>query len=178
MTWYLIHTKPAQEERARLNLEQQGYQTFLPLCTVERVRRGKLIHAIEPLFKRYLFINLDEVSSNWYPIRSTRGVHTLVRFGIHSQPTVVPDRLIEALQAFVEKSAKALSQGGENAAFSASSLFKEGEALTIDQGPFTGLSGLFEKLLVSKDGEVRALLLVELLGKSQRLSIEVSHLQR
>ena len=82
MDWYLIHTKPRQESRAALNLAQQGYQCYLPLMAVERLRQRALTLVLEPLFSRYLFIQLDTSHSgqNWGPIRSTKGVARIVTF--------------------------------------------------------------------------------------------------
>ena len=170
MAWYLIHSKPAQEARAAQNLEQQGYTVFLPWCEIARIRRGKLAHRIEPLFARYLFIELDDVTSNWYPIRSTRGVHALVRFGVNADPVAVPDDLIQTL--------KALQESGSSDGKPAIALFEPNQTLAITSGPFTGLSGLFQKLIVSADGDARALLLVDILGKPQGLSIALAQLQK
>ncbi|RML53195.1 Transcription antitermination protein RfaH, partial [Pseudomonas syringae pv. maculicola] len=47
----------------------------------------------EALFPGYLFIHMDQVHDNWYPIRSTRGVSRIVTFGGH--PVPVRDHLIE-----------------------------------------------------------------------------------
>jgi len=75
MNWYLIHTKPRQENAALLNLEQQGYECYLPILLAEKLRQGSLSVIEEPLFPRYLFIRLDPSggSQSWAPIRSTRG---------------------------------------------------------------------------------------------------------
>lgn len=170
MAWYLIHSKPAQEARAALNLEQQGYTVFLPWCEVQRIRKGKLVHLTEPLFARYLFIELDDITSNWYPIRSTRGVHALVRFGLNSDPVAVPEHLIGALKVL---QAQSTAKGQQ-----AIALFETNQQLAITSGPFVGLSGLFQKLQVSDDGQARALLLVDLLGKPQSLSIELTQVQK
>lgn len=170
MAWYLIHSKPAQEARAAQNLEQQGYTVFLPWCEIARIRRGKLAHRIEPLFARYLFIELDDVTSNWYPIRSTRGVHALVRFGVNADPVSVPDHLIAELKTLEQKNAA----DGKGAI----ALFELNQILAITSGPFVGLSGLFQKLQVSDDGQARALLLVDILGKPQSLSIELTQVQK
>jgi transcriptional antiterminator RfaH len=170
MPWYLIHTKPTQEERAAQNLEKQGYTIFFPRCQVQRTRRNKLVHLIEPLFARYLFIQLDDITSNWYPIRSTRGVHALVRFGTNSDPVSVPDQLIAQLKLLQEQS----DLDGRPAI----ALFESNQALAITSGPFVGLSGLFQKLHVSEDGQARALLLVEILGKPQSLSFDLVQVQK
>ena len=80
MSWYLVHTKPRQEQRASANLFNQGYVTWLPQLRVEKVRQRRLVVVDEPLFQRYLFIHLPP-GINWSPVRSTLGVTTIVRFG-------------------------------------------------------------------------------------------------
>ena len=40
MHWYLIYTKPRQEKVALQNLEQQGYQCYLPLLPKEKLRHA------------------------------------------------------------------------------------------------------------------------------------------
>src|SRR5690606_6056526 len=99
MHWYVVHTKPRQEQRALLNLEQQGYECYLPTLATEKIRQGKLVVGEEPLFPRYLFIRLDSQQSgkSWSPIRSTKGVSRLVTFG--TEPARVEAQLIETLQA-------------------------------------------------------------------------------
>ena len=56
--WYLIHTKIRQERVALENLERQGFESFLPLIRVEKLRRSALVVVEEPLVPRYLFIRL------------------------------------------------------------------------------------------------------------------------
>jgi transcriptional antiterminator RfaH len=40
MHWYLIHTNSQQEQRASLNLEQKGYECYLPLLEIKKLCRG------------------------------------------------------------------------------------------------------------------------------------------
>ena len=81
MHWYLVHTKPRQEQCALQNLQQQGYQCYLPMLATEKLRQGRLVVSEEALFPRYLFIRLGlgQSDKSWAPIRSTRGVNQLVR---------------------------------------------------------------------------------------------------
>ena len=51
-SWYVIHTKPRQEQRALTNLQQQGYRCYLPMITLEKLARGRLNLVEEPLFPR------------------------------------------------------------------------------------------------------------------------------
>jgi transcriptional antiterminator RfaH len=166
MKWHVIHTKVKEEFRALENLQAQGFEVFLPTCQVQRKLQGKIKLATEPLFSRYLFIRLSDVSSNWYPIRSTRGVSQLLRFGVLSEPVVLPDPIIDCLKQRCAKE-EPLHE-----------LFSSGELLEITQGPFKGFVGFFEKLKTLPDGISRALLLVEVLGSTQRLEIDLPQLKK
>ena len=166
MKWHVIHTKAREEFRALENLQAQGFEVFLPTCQVQRKQQGKVKLATEPLFSRYLFIRLSDVSSNWFPIRSTRGVSQLLRFGVLSEPVVLPDPIIDCLKQRCAKE-EPLHE-----------LFNSGDMLEITQGPFKGFIGFFEKLKTLPDGISRALLLVEVLGSTQRLQIDLPQLKK
>ena len=157
MQWYVIHTKPRQEQRALDNLERQGFQAWLPTIEMEKLRRGKLTRVVEPMFSRYLFIQLDKTQTNWSPIRSTLGVSKLVSFG--NVPAVVPDALIEALQQ---------ADGAQR-----EYLLKEGDAVQFVSGPLQGLEGILQQ----RDGELRALVLIELISQPQRISTAIEDIR-
>ena len=118
------------------------------------------------MFSRYLFIRLSDVSSNWLPIRSTRGVAQLLRFGQATEPVVIPDSIVECL-----KQRCSLEEPLHE-------LFQAGEVLEITSGPFKGFFGFFEKLQALPDGLSRAMLLVEILGSVQKLQIQLPHLKK
>ena len=69
--WHLIYIKIHQECVALENLERQGFECFLPLIHVEKLRWGTLKIVQEALFPRYLFIQLGTglESKSWTPIR-------------------------------------------------------------------------------------------------------------
>lgn len=166
MKWHVIHTKIREEFRALENLQNQGFEVFLPTCQVQKKSQGKIKLATEPLFSRYLFIRLSDVSSNWFPIRSTRGVSELLRFGQATEPMVIPDAIVECLKQRCSQE-EPLHE-----------LFQPGEMLEITRGPFKGLFGFFEKLQILPDGLSRAMLLVEILGSVQKLQIQLPQLKK
>jgi transcriptional antiterminator RfaH len=166
MKWHIIHTKVREEFRALENLQNQGFDVFLPTCQIQKKQQGKIKLATEPLFSRYMFVRLSDVSSNWFPIRSTRGVASLLRFGRSTDPVVIPDSIIDCLRQRC-----ALEEPLHE-------LFKPGEMLEITNGPFKGLFGFFEKLQTLPDGLSRALLLVEVLGSVQKLKIQLPQLRK
>ncbi len=166
MKWHAIHTKVREEFRAFENLQNQGFEVFLPTCQVQKKSQGKIKLATEPLFSRYIFIRLSDISGNWSSIRSTRGVSQLLRFGQATEPAVIPDSIVECLrQRCSEK--EPLHQ-----------FFQAGQLLEITKGPFKGLLGFFQKLETLPDGKTRALLLVEILGSAQKISLNLPHLKK
>ena len=62
--WFLIYTKPHQEERAKENLENQGNEAFLPMIAYEKITQPKSI-SLEPMFPRYLFIAINKERDSW-----------------------------------------------------------------------------------------------------------------
>ena len=163
MDWHLIRTKPRLEKYALKNLERQGYECYLPLYLTETLRRRKLTITDTPLFPRYLFIRLGQENSGkgWYPIRSTRGVQQLVRFGLH--PAQVDDTLIALLKSREQAS---LSEPKR--------MFNQGEFVRIADGPFAGIEAVYQM----SDGECRALVLIEILSKPVSLRIDLASLRK
>lgn len=163
MHWHVIHTKPRQEQIALLNLQQQGYACYLPILPAEKLRQGILTVIDEPLFPRYLFIQLDrsESGKSWAPIRSTRGVSRLVTFG--TEPARVDDRLIEVLRAREQTSQEQPLR-----------LFNPGERVMVTTGAFAGIEAIYQM----SDGESRAMVLIELLSKPARLSVAPACLRK
>ena len=77
--WLLVFTKPKQEKRAKENLENQGFETFLPMISYDRTNKSKSI-SLEAVFPRYIFTKINTKLDNWTLIKSTRGVSHLVFF--------------------------------------------------------------------------------------------------
>jgi transcriptional antiterminator RfaH len=155
MDWYVIHTKPRQEQRALTNLVQQGFGCYLPLMAIEKLRQGHVAVVQEPLFSRYLFIRLGtgQSTQSWAPIRSTLGVSSLVSFG--AEPAKVSTELIETLRRRID-----------NLYEKPARLFNNGDQVEIRDGPFAGLQGIYQMA----SGEQRAMVLIEIMSKPSRLS--------
>ena len=155
--WYAIHTKPRQEIIAENNLQRQSFETYLPMIKQLCRRRGKWGNVIEPLFSRYLFVRLNLGIDDISTIRSTRGVSCLVRFG--NEPAAVPDAFVDALMKMADE------QTGVH--LPKKPLFKQGDEITVLEGPFAGLSGIFQV----STGQQRAIILLDILGRAQRVNL-------
>ena len=155
LSWHLVHTKPRGEARSLENLERQGFEVFLPMITLQKVRRGKLTSVTEPMFSRYLFIRTTTLVQDLSLVRSTLGVIQLVRFG--TVPAKVPNDWVESMRlqpAVHEK------------------LFNAGDKLLIGNGMLKGLDAIY----VQPDGETRAMVLINLLSKPHVVSYETANL--
>ena len=161
-SWYLVYTKPRQEEVAATNLTRQGYGVYLPRLRQLRKRSGKRVPIVEPLFARYLFIHLDSHTDNWIPIRSTLGVMSLVRFG--AEPARVPDDLVAHLKSH---------EGAEGLHEWAEPKLAVGDHVRVAEGPLAG----YEGVLIAKSGRERVTLLLHMLGSQVRAQLGTSQLE-
>lgn len=152
--WYVAQTQASAEERARLNLERQGFRAYLPRYRRERrhARRRELVRA--PLFPGYIFVELDPNSAPWRSINGTLGVIQLICHG--ERPAPLPDGVVEALAARENEEGLVVLQPRR---------FRKGEALRIVSGALTNCFGFFEKM-ADRD---RVILLLDLLGRKVRV---------
>lgn len=161
--WYLIYSKPRQEEIAVRHLTRQDYSIYLPRMLVVRRRRGRRVSRIEPMFPRYLFIQLDTVSDNWAPIRSTIGVAGLVRFS--GVPAMVPDELVAAILRREDQHGIQRVPVDE---------FSPGGKVRFVEGPLMGYEGIF----LARNSRDRVTVLLELVGRQTRLSVDPARLEK
>jgi transcriptional antiterminator RfaH len=161
LAWYLIHTKPRQEALALTNLSRQGFECYMPMLRLQKIRQRKTVLVAEPMFPRYLFIRLDTSSTgqSWSPIRSTMGVNQLVRFG--GQPAKVDGQLIDLIRS--------REQGTH-----AQPLFTAGDNVTVADGPFAGLEAIYQ----NTDAESRSMILLNILSKRVAMRIDSASLRK
>ena len=156
--WFVVQTKPRQEVVAEEHLRRQSFRIYLPRISLPKRRRGKWLDVVEPLFPRYLFVRLDPEKISMAPIRSTRGVTGLVRFG--STPEPVRDDIIDYLLQQEDPDTGVHCPRARQ--------FQKGEKIVVLSGPFAGIEGLFQ----TNSGKERALILIEMLGSQNKLLVE------
>lgn len=156
--WFAVCCKPRQELIAHEHLLRQSYHAYLPRIKVRKRRAGKWIEVVEALFPRYIFIRVDPAKNSLAPVRSTRGVVGVVRFG--GQPAVVPDGVMAELRRREDEvSGLHLDDRAQ---------FNVGETVRFVEGPLAGMEGVFAQ----DDGEKRVTVLLELLGKTNKMSVD------
>jgi len=163
--WYLVYTKPRHEIVARLNLQRQGFDTYLPLSQQHKRRRNFYQVVTEPLFPRYLFIFLSSEIDDWSKIHSTRGCVSLIRFG--TLPARVPDVLIEYLQR--EEEARFTQQITDTPDF------KAGDYVRVLDGILVGYEGVVE----AKNSQQRITLLLTVAeNHTRRVNLSVNQIEK
>lgn len=155
--WYLVSTKPQKDSYAQEQLINQGYVVYRPVVNRIKTRANKKVQVTESLFPRYLFVSMQNGVDDWGPIRSTRGVVGIVKFG--AQPAKVQDSLIHEIKTR-EKI------WGEHTIDR--DRFKKGQTVKITQGPFSGLDAAFN----SYQGEQRVIILLNILGNHTPLKVQ------
>jgi len=160
--WYLVYTKPRQEEVALTNLTRQGYGAYLPRVRHWRRRQGRRVQVVESLFPRYLFIQFDTHTDNWGPIRSTLGVASLVRFG--PEPAQIPEDLVAFLRQ--RESDQGLHDWAQPE-------FVAGNRVRVAEGAFQGYGGI----LLARTSRERVLVLLDILGRQVRAQVGTAQLE-
>ena len=163
-SWFAVYTKPRQEQVALENLERQGFRCFLPMAVNPYQRRTERKPRIEPLFPRYLFLNAVADQQSLGPVRSTRGVCTLVRFGV--QLAQVPQIIVDAIGRRLDPATGLVQLQPVPV--------KVGDKVKVFDGPFAGIEGIFRQ----RKGKERALLLVSMLGTRSTVEVDALLLQK
>lgn len=159
--WVVVVSKPQQERLARFHLEAQGFEPYLPMKLSMNVKRQELVAM--PFLPGYLFARTGLAISQWGKIWNTRGVHGVLGSG--DRPIGVRDEVVERIRlqeeaGFIKVGLEA--EGGR---------FERGEKVRV-VGEL-GIEGLFVECVDRK----RATLLVSLLGRDSRLTVDLRKLR-
>lgn len=146
--WYLIKTKPRQEFTAAINLEAQGFETYLP----QYVKDGN----ISALFPGYIFIHMND-RLNYSKVSYTRGVQNFVKFGRWFAS--MPNKVVQLMK---EKELETATKASE--------LLKlnKGDSVEVLDGPLKGFNAIFEGY--SDEGRVKVLF--DMLNNQQIVELE------
>ncbi|NOZ24615.1 MAG: hypothetical protein GXO94_00760 [Nitrospirae bacterium] len=129
--WYVIYTKPAQEDLVAKYLQIAKFDVLNPAVRKRRFYKGRLRMIVEKLFPCYVFAKFDP-ERDYRLIKYTRGVRYVI--GSRSgTPYTVDKSIIDSIlsrmkDGFIDLSAKEL---------------KPGDRLIITDGPMSGFEGVF-----------------------------------
>ena len=143
MQWYVVQTKPRQEERAHYFLAEKGFEVYLPKMEVVTVRGHKRKLLEKPLFPNYIFSRFDQQESLAH-VRWTKGVVKILP--VSSRPQPVDNEIVRSVMRLAQKDGVIRKNS-----------LKPKDKVRIVKGPFKDLLGIFEHW-TSAQGRVRVLL--------------------
>jgi transcription antitermination factor NusG len=129
MAWYVLYTKPRNEKKVAQLLTQKGIEVYCPLREEVRQWSDRKKKVQEPVFRSYIFVNLEDYKQDNLPVLLTPGA---VRFlWWTGKPGKVQDAEIQAIKEFLNNYRD--SQINIE--------FKAGEDVVIMEGPLKEAKG-------------------------------------
>lgn len=153
--WYVLYTAPRAEKIAKRELEQKGYEVFLPITRTLKVwknRQKKMVDTI--LFPSYVFINTYE--KYLAEICRINKIKTFLHCG--GKASKIDLQCIEGIKQMLNLDRK----------ISVCHDFIEGEQVRITKGPLAG----YEGILISQKSKTK--FGIHLKEINQTVLIEVS----
>ena len=160
--WYVVRTKPLNEERAQSYLEHHGITTFLPWMETFKFNKGSSIKKLKPLFPNYLFAQFN-LMQNYPLVKWGKGVHKILGFGKY--PTPIADEVLLIIKSRTDEN---------NIVKKAHNLNKD-DLVRIISGPLKDLLGIFDQW-ISDSGRVRILL--NLIGYQPKVELHYSKVEK
>jgi transcription antitermination factor NusG len=151
--WYAIWTRSRHEQVVREQLEQKGFEAFLPTLPKWSRWKDRKKKVDWPLFPGYCFARFD--SSNRLLVLKCNGVVSIISFNGEIAP--IPEQEIEGIRRLVQSDLQ----------YDPCPLIHEGMMVEVNHGPLKGVVGR----LVRKGTHARLVLAVDLIG--QAVSVEV-----
>ena len=155
--WYLAYTKPRQEQLALNNLQQQGFDAYLPLYKKFKKTEQGPVALFEPMFPRYILLRPGKPDQSISVVRSTKGIASLVRFGF--EPALIQDDLVQRIRQLEQDRNQATLQELGN--------LKAGQTVRLQHSALGGIEGLVQSV-----SSKRVAVLLEILGRPMVVELE------
>jgi transcription elongation factor/antiterminator RfaH len=152
--WYVLYTRPRHEKQVFTELSKKKVEAFLPTYKVRRRWSDRYKVVEEPLFKNYLFINVDLDRFN--EVLQSYGAVRFVNFD--GKPAQISQNDIDAIRRLVDS----------ELSYDPHPYLKVGRRVRVRSGPLKGCTGI----LTRKKGLARLVLNVDLLQQSVSAEID------
>lgn len=155
MSWYALYTRPRHEKQVFDELSNHSIESFLPTYKVRRrwSDRYKIIE--EPLFKNYIFVNVESDRIHYETLRPY-GAVAFVKFD--GKPAEIPQSEIDSIRRLVTSELP----------YNPHPYLKIGRKVYVRSGPLQGCEGI----LTRKKGIARLVLSIHLLQQSVSAEVD------
>jgi len=159
-TWFAIYVKSRSEKKVALALEQQGITFYLPLLRVLKQWSDRKKWVEEPLFKSYVFVNIDE--KQYFEVLQVHGVVRYITFERRAVPIREPQ--IEAIKYFLNE---------KEPEFDAEQKWEKGQQVEVISGSMNGLVGQ----LVDVKGKHKVSITIDAINRTLLIQIPKTKLR-
>jgi len=159
--WFILQFKSNAHHKAVKNLNQQGFETFLPLHDTTSRKLSRFINTSKPLFPGYMFIRFDRKKSEWHKINNTYGVSRLIT--VDSILKSIPTIFVDSLMKRYDLSGKLIPI----------QKLKKGDHVTVLKGPFANFIATIEEY----ETDQRIWILMDLMGQKTKIQTPLDALK-
>ncbi len=157
LRWFVIYTKPRAEKKVAEQLNENGYEVYLPLKQEIRQWKDRLKKVEVPLFNSYVFVKVN--TKQYYEIpKLIRGFVKYVTIG--GQKIAVREKEIEYIKQILNYSGKNIEVSSEK--------FNLKDKVEIKLGQLKGLKGS----LIEFKGKYKIAINIEAIGTN--LIVEIN----
>ncbi|MEO0413729.1 MAG: transcription termination/antitermination NusG family protein [Verrucomicrobiota bacterium] len=159
--WYVVRTKPKQENLAALSLRKYANldEVFSPRIKFERKTMHGKKWFVEAMFPSYIFARFD-IGTDLRTVNATHGVLCVLRFA-DSYPTL-PDSIIQELRdQFKEE---------ENELIVIEPEIEDGQDIVVIDGALKGLETIVTRFV---PGDKRVHVLMDILGEEREVAVDL-----
>lgn len=159
--WYVLHTRSHFENVVNEGLQKKSVEVFLPKITVPSRRKDRKKMIRVALFPGYLFVKSSLHPTHHLDILKTTGAVKLV--GDKEGPISVPEETVQSLRIMVSV-AGPIATG---------TLFSKGQRVLVVNGPFAGVTGVFDHYR----GKDRIVVFIEALGQFAAVEVDAEDVE-
>ena len=148
--WLVAYTKPRQEALALQQLQQQGYEAYLPLYKKFKKTEAGPVAVHEPMFPRYIMLRPGRPEQSIAAVRHTKGITSLVRFGF--EPAVLHGDVVRSIRQY--------EQAQNQATLEELNDLRQGQKVRLNHTALGSVEGLVQSV-----SSKRVAVLLEILGR-------------
>lgn len=171
--WYVIHTQTGYEDRVKTLLEgkvkaglakEAISQIMVPIEQVSEIKGGKKRISQRKFFPGYILVEMELNDESWYLVKSIPGVTGFVGAGARPLP-LKEDEVNSILKQAKEAKERPTPKV----------VFEKGEAVRVNDGPFTNFNGVIEESNAAK-GKIKVM--ISIFGRATPVELETWQVEK
>lgn len=172
--WYVLHTYSGYENKVKMNIESRAqsmnmenhiFRVVVPEEEEVEVKEGKEKTTVHKTFPGYVLVEMIMSDESWFVVRNTPGVTGFV--GSHGAGSKPAPLMPEEIGVILKRMGMSTRTRDVE--------FEKGEAVTITEGAFDGLSGIVEEV-DSEKGKLKVL--IEMFGRETVAELEYGQVDK